>query len=192
MFVSAFSVASLVTPDTAEARRGWRRPYVSYYYGPPRARYYYGSPYRSYYRGWYGPRYYRPYDIRLPLSGLLLPAGWRIGFDSASKRGIAATTHGAVAMMALFDDADVGDGSVSASYFFSWQWFAVSQCASWHTCCILNDQQAVRPGRRAAIHPRYVYSDAVDASRGEFDVQARFVGAHVRCCARCGRTGHEQ
>jgi hypothetical protein len=62
MFVSAFSMASLVMPETAEARRGWRRPYVSYYYGPPRYRhYYYGAPYRTYYRGWYGPRYYRPY-----------------------------------------------------------------------------------------------------------------------------------
>jgi hypothetical protein len=60
MFVSAFSMASLVTPDTAEARRGWRRPYASYYYGPPRYRYYYGAPYRRYY-SWYGPRYYRPY-----------------------------------------------------------------------------------------------------------------------------------
>ena len=62
MFVSAFSMASLVTPETAEARRGWRGPYASYYYGP-RASYYYGAPYRSYYRGWYGPRYYgyRPY-----------------------------------------------------------------------------------------------------------------------------------
>ncbi len=58
MFVSAFSMASLVTPESAEARRGWRRPYASYYYGP-RASYYYGAPYRSYYRGWYGPRYYR-------------------------------------------------------------------------------------------------------------------------------------
>ena len=65
MFVSTFSMASLVTPDTAEARRGWGRPYVSYYYGP-RASYYYGAPYRSYYRGWYGPRYYRPYYYGSP------------------------------------------------------------------------------------------------------------------------------
>jgi hypothetical protein len=60
MFVSAFSMASLITPNTAEARRYWGRPYVSYYYGSPRARYYYGAPYGSY-RGWYGPRYYRSY-----------------------------------------------------------------------------------------------------------------------------------
>jgi hypothetical protein len=60
MFVTAFSVASLITPDTTEARRYWGRPYVSYCYGPPRASYYYGAPYRSY-RGWYGPRSYGPY-----------------------------------------------------------------------------------------------------------------------------------
>jgi len=57
-------VASLATPDTAEARRGWyrSRPYVSYYYGPPRYRYYsYGRPYRTYYRTYYRPRYYDPY-----------------------------------------------------------------------------------------------------------------------------------
>jgi hypothetical protein len=60
MFIGAFSAASLVVPDTADARRYWRRPYVSYYYGAPRARYYYGAPYRSY-SGWYTPRYYRPY-----------------------------------------------------------------------------------------------------------------------------------
>jgi hypothetical protein len=62
MFFSTLSVAGFVTPDTAEARRGWRRPYVSYYYGAPRYRYYYGAPYRAYYRGWYGPRrsYYYP------------------------------------------------------------------------------------------------------------------------------------
>jgi hypothetical protein len=75
MFVSAFSVASLVTPDTAEARRGWRRPYVSYYYGPPRARYYYGAPYRSSYRGWYGPRYYRPYYYGYRYPGYYYPRG---------------------------------------------------------------------------------------------------------------------
>jgi hypothetical protein len=61
MFISAFSMASLVTPNTSEARWGWRRPYARYYYGLPRYSYYYGAPYRSYYRGWYGPRYYRPY-----------------------------------------------------------------------------------------------------------------------------------
>jgi hypothetical protein len=60
MFVGALSMASIVTPNTAQAHRGWRRPYVSYYYGPPRYSYY-GAPYRTYYRGWYGPRYYRPY-----------------------------------------------------------------------------------------------------------------------------------
>jgi hypothetical protein len=54
MFFSAISLASLVTPNTSEARWGWRRPYVSYYYGSPRY-------YRTYYRGWYRPRYYRPY-----------------------------------------------------------------------------------------------------------------------------------
>ena len=75
MFVSAFSMASLVTPDTAEARRGWRRPYVSYYYGPPRASYYYRSPYRSYYRGWYGPRYYSPYYSGYRYPGYYYPRG---------------------------------------------------------------------------------------------------------------------
>jgi hypothetical protein len=62
MFVTALGAASLATPDTAEARRGWYRggrPYVSYYYGP---RYRYYAPYRPYYRSYYyGPRYYDPY-----------------------------------------------------------------------------------------------------------------------------------
>ena len=66
-FVMALGVASLATPDTAEARRGWYRggrPYVSYYYGPPRYRYYSARrPYRTYYRSYYRPRYYdRYYD----------------------------------------------------------------------------------------------------------------------------------
>jgi hypothetical protein len=61
-FVMALGAASLATPDTAEARRGWYRwgrPHVSYYYGP-RVRYY-GYPYRTYYRSFYRPRYYDPY-----------------------------------------------------------------------------------------------------------------------------------
>jgi hypothetical protein len=65
MFVSAFSLASLVVPETADARRYWGRPYVSYYYGSPRASYYYRAPYRSY-GGWYGPRYYQPYYYGYP------------------------------------------------------------------------------------------------------------------------------
>jgi hypothetical protein len=58
MFITTLGVATFVAPDSADARRYWRRPYVSYYYGPPRAYYYGGRPYRSYY---YGSRYYRPY-----------------------------------------------------------------------------------------------------------------------------------
>jgi len=64
-FVTAFGAASLATPQTAEARRGWYRwgrPHVSYYYAPPRYRYYtYRRPYRTYYRSYYRPRYYDPY-----------------------------------------------------------------------------------------------------------------------------------
>jgi hypothetical protein len=61
-FVAAFTTVGVGFTDTAEAWRRWgwgySRPYVSYYYGPPRA-YYYNRyvPYRAY----YGPRYYRPY-----------------------------------------------------------------------------------------------------------------------------------
>jgi hypothetical protein len=61
MFVTALGAASLATPDTAEARRGWYRggrPYASHYYGP---RYRYYAPYRPYYRSYYRPRYYDPY-----------------------------------------------------------------------------------------------------------------------------------
>jgi hypothetical protein len=57
-FLAAFTTVGVGTPDTADAwgRWGWRRPYVSYYSGPPRAYYYnrYGQ-YRA-----YGPRFYRP------------------------------------------------------------------------------------------------------------------------------------
>src|SRR4051812_9492020 len=59
-FAAAFAVAGLCMSDKVEARRGWSRPYVSYYYGP-RAYYGYDVPYRtSYYRGYgyYGPRQY--------------------------------------------------------------------------------------------------------------------------------------
>ena len=57
--VSAVGVSTLATPQTAEARRYWGRPYVSYYYGAPRAYYGWTRPYRRYY---YGPRYYAPYQ----------------------------------------------------------------------------------------------------------------------------------
>ena len=67
-FVTAFSVAGLSFTDTADAwrLRGYSagRPYMSYYYGTPRAYNYgyyapYRGPYRSYY---YGPRVVaRPY-----------------------------------------------------------------------------------------------------------------------------------
>jgi hypothetical protein len=78
--VSALGVATLATPDTAEARRYWRRPYVSYYYGPP---VYYGwsRPYR-----YYRPRYYAPYRYRYygypdyyyygPRGGIAFRFGW--------------------------------------------------------------------------------------------------------------------
>ena len=60
-FVTALGVTSFATPDTAEARWGrYRRPGVSFYYGPPR--YSYRRPYRSYYRSYYRPRYYDRYD----------------------------------------------------------------------------------------------------------------------------------
>jgi len=57
--VAAFAVASVATPEKADA--GWRyrgRPSVSFYYGP---RYGYYRPYRSYYRSYYRPYYNDPY-----------------------------------------------------------------------------------------------------------------------------------
>ena len=62
-FAAAFGAAGLSLTHKAEARWGWNRPYVSYYYGP-RVSYGYDVPYRtSYYRGYgYGPRpYYNAY-----------------------------------------------------------------------------------------------------------------------------------
>ena len=63
-FAAAFGAAGLFLTDKAEARWGWNRPYVSYYYGP-RTFYGYDVPYRTtYYRGYgYAPRYYvsQPY-----------------------------------------------------------------------------------------------------------------------------------
>jgi hypothetical protein len=59
-FLAAFTTAGVGITNSAEAWRGWGgRPYMSYYYGPPRT-YYYNSymPYRAY----YGPRVYRPYS----------------------------------------------------------------------------------------------------------------------------------
>jgi hypothetical protein len=63
-FVAAFSAVGVGVTDNAEARRGWGRPYVNYYYGPPRTVYYREyAPYRTYYRSYYRPRYYdRYYD----------------------------------------------------------------------------------------------------------------------------------
>jgi hypothetical protein len=61
--VSALGVSTLATPDTAEARRYWRRPYASYYYGPP-VNYGWRRPYRYYYSPRYYPRYYAPYRYR--------------------------------------------------------------------------------------------------------------------------------
>jgi hypothetical protein len=63
-FVTAFTFAGVGVSNTAEAWRGWGRPYVAYYGGPPRSYYYRGyapgyAPYRTYYSG---PRYYRPYN----------------------------------------------------------------------------------------------------------------------------------
>jgi hypothetical protein len=65
-FLSAFSFVGIGVTDTAEAWRRWGRPYVSYYYGPPRA-----YPYGAYvpYRAYYGPRYrpfYRSYYYGYP------------------------------------------------------------------------------------------------------------------------------
>jgi hypothetical protein len=63
-FAAAFGAAGLFLTDKADARWGWNRPYVSYYYGP-RVYYGYDVPYRtSYYRGYgyYAPRsYYNTY-----------------------------------------------------------------------------------------------------------------------------------
>lgn len=58
-FLATISAAGLVAPSQAEARRWWRRPYSSYYYGPPRSYYYgfYNRPYGTF----YSPRAYRPY-----------------------------------------------------------------------------------------------------------------------------------
>jgi hypothetical protein len=55
-------VAGLTVTNTAEAwrYRYWGRPYVNYYYGPPRS-YYYGR-YDPYYRTYYGPRVYPRYS----------------------------------------------------------------------------------------------------------------------------------
>jgi hypothetical protein len=63
-FLAAFSLVGFTLTPSAEAWRYWgRRPYVSYYWGPPRTYYYgYARPYRTYFRANYGPRvYYRPY-----------------------------------------------------------------------------------------------------------------------------------
>lgn len=55
LFLAVLAGSTFVTPDVAEAHRRGRRPYASYYYGPPV--YHWNRPYRSY----YGGRYYRPY-----------------------------------------------------------------------------------------------------------------------------------
>ena len=55
--LASFGLASVATPENADAAWRYRgRPRVSYYYGPRYGYYrpYYGSYYRSYYR----PRYY--------------------------------------------------------------------------------------------------------------------------------------
>jgi hypothetical protein len=56
-FIATLVVGSLAMPQSADAWRGWGRPYRSSYYGP---RVYYGRPYRTYYNSYYGPRYYGP------------------------------------------------------------------------------------------------------------------------------------
>ena len=62
-FLAAFSTIGVGFTSSADAWRGWRRPYAAYYYGPPSAYYYgYGTPYRAY----YAPRYYRPYSYSYP------------------------------------------------------------------------------------------------------------------------------
>ena len=60
-FAAAFGATGLCLTDKAEARWGWNRPYVSYYYGA-RPLYGYDVPYRAAYRGYYAPRpYYNAY-----------------------------------------------------------------------------------------------------------------------------------
>ncbi len=68
-FLAALGLVGVATPDTSEARRYGRQPYVARYYGPPREyyrapqfprRYYYRGPTRYYgYPGYYDyPGYY--------------------------------------------------------------------------------------------------------------------------------------
>ena len=79
-FLTAVSIVSVATPDSAEARRGWRRPYVSYYYGRPRN-------YR-YSRGYYGPRFYRPYYYSYPRSYYYgYPGAYYYGYPGYYPRG---------------------------------------------------------------------------------------------------------
>jgi hypothetical protein len=81
-FLAAFTTFGVGVTDSAEAwgRWGWRRPYVSYDYGPPRA-YYYDAyvPYRAY----YGPRFYRPYYGRYYYAGPGYYYGPRAGVSVA-------------------------------------------------------------------------------------------------------------
>jgi hypothetical protein len=55
-FLAAFSLVGVATPDTSEARRFWRRPFVGRVYVPGPVVY---RPYRASFYG--GPRYYRTY-----------------------------------------------------------------------------------------------------------------------------------
>jgi hypothetical protein len=60
-FLAAFGTLSVVTPNQAEARGRWRRPYVAYYSARP---VYYDHDYgRGYvpYGAYYGARFVRPY-----------------------------------------------------------------------------------------------------------------------------------
>jgi hypothetical protein len=83
VFVGALGATTVATPDTAEARRYWGRPYATYYYGAPRAYYRWNRPYRAYYYGapyrpYYGRYYYGypGYYYYSPRSGVTFSFGF--------------------------------------------------------------------------------------------------------------------
>ena len=86
----------------------------------------------------------------------------------------------AIAVMAIFDDADAGYVSVFRQYFFHGNGLRLSMCVLAQVLHSGTTQQAVRPGRRVAIHPPV--SVCLRCSlrvQGEFDVETRFMAVTV-------------